>query len=297
MSAEGILKDVDDSPLLQKSEVRRYPTFERDEVSTGPLLGVGGFCSVYEVRGFNLVEREAVAEAGATSTEEKAAKSTAEKTGTSNGGIGGDPVENGAADDAGGKDKKGNDAELERICRELGISEHPEDGDGVDGNEGGEDGVEKEDEEHYDVDVARRHMRDNARRGGAGVGDGATASGDARYAIKRLHHGLGTLERARGTIDLAIEARFLSVLWHPNIVKMRAVGSGPSLHHNFFIVMDRLYQTLDKRVKEWRDAHRSAKGNIFGIGAKKEELRTLLLERMVVAYDLASAFEYMHENR
>ena len=62
------------------------------------------------------------------------------------------------------------------------------------------------DDSHYDVRNARRHMVHFVRR-----------DGDARYAIKRLQKDLPELARARGQIDLALEATFLSGLWHPNI--------------------------------------------------------------------------------
>jgi hypothetical protein len=62
------------------------------------------------------------------------------------------------------------------------------------------------DEAHYEVTTARQHMRENVRR-----------NGDARYAIKRLHRDLRDLDRVRGMIDLAIEAKFLSAVWHPNV--------------------------------------------------------------------------------
>ena len=46
--------------------------------------------------------------------------------------------------------------------------------------------------------------------------------GSARYALKRLRPDLPSdVEYARGALDLAIEIKFLSVLKHPNIVKMR----------------------------------------------------------------------------
>lgn len=61
--------------------------------------------------------------------------------------------------------------------------------------------------EHYDVHHARTLMATIQRRQGT----------DARYAIKRLHSDLSDLERARGMIDLAIETKVLSRLWHPNI--------------------------------------------------------------------------------
>jgi hypothetical protein len=70
------------------------------------------------------------------------------------------------------------------------------------------------DESHYEVQHARQHMARFVRR-----------DGEARYAIKRLHEDLPELARARGQIDLAMEALFLSGLWHPNISKFRRVIS------------------------------------------------------------------------
>jgi hypothetical protein len=61
--------------------------------------------------------------------------------------------------------------------------------------------------------------------------------GSARYAIKRLRPDLNKLEYARGALDLAIEIKYMSLLWHPNIVKMRAVSETPRLSLDTFIVM------------------------------------------------------------
>ncbi len=61
---------------------------------------------------------------------------------------------------------------------------------------------------HYDVKKAREFMANRCTR-----------NGKARYAIKRLHKALTPVEKARGMIDLAIEAKYLSTVWHPNISK------------------------------------------------------------------------------
>lgn len=61
---------------------------------------------------------------------------------------------------------------------------------------------------HYEITKARRLMEKRAVRNGI-----------CRYAIKRLHGDLTQLEKTRGMIDLAIEAKFLAVVWHPNISK------------------------------------------------------------------------------
>lgn len=70
---------------------------------------------------------------------------------------------------------------------------------------------------------------------------------DCRYALKRLQE--SCLENAQtyinGVVDLAIEARFLSVVRHPNIIKMRAMAltSPFSLDEPFFVILDRLYDS------------------------------------------------------
>jgi hypothetical protein len=61
---------------------------------------------------------------------------------------------------------------------------------------------------HYDIRKARHMMDQRCMRKGV-----------ARYALKRLHTGLSELERARGMVDLAVEAKYLSIIWHPNISK------------------------------------------------------------------------------
>jgi hypothetical protein len=77
-------------------------------------------------------------------------------------------------------------------------------------------------------------------------------------------------------------------------VKMRGYAAGPTLSPNFFIVMDRLYETLEERFKVWA----SMKKEHNKMFRKNErELRNLLTERMIVAYDLAAAFSYMHDSK
>jgi hypothetical protein len=69
------------------------------------------------------------------------------------------------------------------------------------------------------------------------------------------------------------------------------------LDPKFFIVMDRLYETLDVRMKSWSHIYNENKGTVFGFGAKKDILNEIMVERMIVAYDLAAALWYMHDNR
>jgi hypothetical protein len=67
-----------------------------------------------------------------------------------------------------------------------------------------------DEQSHYDVDTARAFMKENVQRNGTG----------ARYAIKVLREDLSDLDRTRGMIDVVIEIKLLSRLWHPNIGKL-----------------------------------------------------------------------------
>jgi hypothetical protein len=162
-NADQILSDVDAGDFCQQISERSFPTFEKSEVEVGPLLGVGGFCMVYEVEKFILNENKEDEQAGTLSLAEPAPKE----------------------EDAEADDENTEESET------LDLDNHAD----------GED-------HHYHVESARKFMSDNVRR-----------NEDARYAIKRLHKKLNPFERARGKLDLVIEVKFLSRLWHPNISK------------------------------------------------------------------------------
>lgn len=121
---------------------------------------------------------------------------------------------------------------------------------------------------------------------------------DTRYAIKTLSESLlADPERfVAGVIDLAIETKFLTVIRHPNIIKMRAVSTTSPFALGYFIVLDRLYDTLTDRMRAWKDQ----KSNLSGFsrvrdlkGAKKKEL---WVERLMVGYELTGALKYLHDN-
>lgn len=122
---------------------------------------------------------------------------------------------------------------------------------------------------------------------------------DTRYAIKTLSETLlNDPERfVAGVIDLAVETKFLAVIRHPNIIKMRAASTTSPFALGYFIVLDRLYDTLSDRMRAWKDQ----KSNMSGFsrvrdlkGAKKKEL---WVERLMVAYELTGALKYLHDNQ
>jgi len=122
---------------------------------------------------------------------------------------------------------------------------------------------------------------------------------DCRYALKRLQASVSEDAQTfiNGVVDLAIEARFLSVVRHPNIIKMRAmaVTSPYSVEQPFFVVLDRLYDILGTRLAKWKKLQPKGMGKMLDRKGKKESL--LWIERITVAYDLSCALEYLHQSK
>jgi serine/threonine protein kinase len=125
----------------------------------------------------------------------------------------------------------------------------------------------------------------------------------APYAMKHLRRKLVTKTKkfANGAIDLALEAAFLSSLDHPNILKIHGVASdGPDAyargrHDSYFMIVDRLHETLQDRIVRWRKLHKhfnSVWGRMTDKKGKKQD--ELMADRLTVAFDVASALNYLH---
>ena len=111
-----------------------------------------------------------------------------------------------------------------------------------------------------------------------------------------------------GASDLANEAFFLAKLRHPNIVKLHAVTEG-SLEENFaagkdggyFIIIDRLVETLDQRIDSWQKEKAEdcqARSPFHRLSREfKEKQRSLLKQRLHVAFEIAKVMEYLHSNK
>ena len=125
--------------------------------------------------------------------------------------------------------------------------------------------------------------------------------GEARYAVKKLKGDLDDFDAVAGRVDLAVEVKLLHALSHPNIVKMRGVfATDDPFHPNFFFVMDRLYGTLEDRIQERKQYQKSCLGRFRILSFVKRGSGDLpkssTIERLVMAYDIASALRYMHSH-
>jgi len=122
--------------------------------------------------------------------------------------------------------------------------------------------------------------------------------GSNRYAIKKISDVCKSdVDRFfKGTVDLAIEARYLAVIEHPNIIKMRAVAQTSPYIEGFYVVLDRLYDTLEGRMFKWKKQLKGVKG-LFTKIKKKRGGEDPVVKRMLVAYDICSALAYLHSFR
>jgi serine/threonine protein kinase len=122
--------------------------------------------------------------------------------------------------------------------------------------------------------------------------------GDARYAVKQLSPEVVSDSNMclQGIHDMVVEARFLSNIVHPNIIKMRALASTSPYDAAFFIIMDRLYDTLEKRLLSWEARNCRLKGLAGRVMDRKgAKVGALYEERIVAAFDLSAAVSHLHE--
>ena len=125
------------------------------------------------------------------------------------------------------------------------------------------------------------------------------SSNSRRYAVKFLStETLQDEDRfCTGAADLVVEAKFLASLSHPHIVKLRGMaaagtsGFASQKEQGYFLVLDRLQCTLDDRLEEWK---RSSSKSSTRKGGKNN--KHFLADRLHVAFDVASALQYLHDH-
>jgi len=116
---------------------------------------------------------------------------------------------------------------------------------------------------------------------------------DYRYAMKRVQDKSKEDPQlyVNAVVDLATEARFLSVIRHPNIIKMRAMDDASPFTSCFFVILDKLFDILPAKLKKWK---KQEGGGLKKMFKSKKAKAAFWLERLAVAYDLACALSYLH---
>jgi len=123
--------------------------------------------------------------------------------------------------------------------------------------------------------------------------------GRCRYAVKHVKQELlnEPEEFCAALADLVVEANYLSKFDHPNIVSVRglvaggfaAVGDGR--HDSFFLMTDRLEQTLGRRMHIWKgNAEKPVEKRLY-------EKNNNVVFKMRLAVQISEAVEYLHSEK
>jgi serine/threonine protein kinase len=144
----------------------------------------------------------------------------------------------------------------------------------------------------YDVDARSSEIRAN-------LASSVRNNGDIKYVLKTLRSSLPDEDHDKGVEDLAIEAEFLQVLTHQNIISIRAVSQSDPRRSRYFVILDYLPTTLDLKFNAWRSIVGENTGYwipCYGYCCSNDAvLHRNWKERLHAAADIASALKYLHE--
>jgi serine/threonine protein kinase len=90
--------------------------------------------------------------------------------------------------------------------------------------------------------------------------------------------------------DLVVEALYLTRLSHAHILKVRGLARGGTAafangrYDSYFLILDKLSQTLDQRIRHWRRTWGQPQETQLGIKTE-------------YAFQIAQALEYLHQRR
>eukprot|EP00563_Minutocellus_polymorphus_P000143 CAMPEP_0181039824 /NCGR_PEP_ID=MMETSP1070-20121207/10700_1 /TAXON_ID=265543 /ORGANISM="Minutocellus polymorphus, Strain NH13" /LENGTH=836 /DNA_ID=CAMNT_0023117751 /DNA_START=47 /DNA_END=2557 /DNA_ORIENTATION=- len=307
--AERYLRKMEvGSEFFAEHDPRQLPQFTENEVEFGKKLGQGEFANVKEVSAFKVKESchlcffhqnngstqgsTSISGTGIDTTshshEEVAASSslpessvtgeeTKEEPGTPN------TNNNVAASGSCATQDSGN-APVNPPTKLLAMPDVGTGGNYLEFDDNVSDYDELEDDHNEELLESRGFMKDHCFR-----------EGSPRYAVKLLRGDLDSDTKREAALDLAIEAKFLATLSHPNVIKQRGTSGVPG-HSQFFIILDKLNITLTEKRMAWREQKMKAKSGPFGLRKDRALLKTLWEERLTAAYDVARALKYLHEN-
>lgn len=123
----------------------------------------------------------------------------------------------------------------------------------------------------------------------------STGSCDS-FAVKTLRKSLDNTEMMHGAVDLAKEAKWLSVLSHRNIISLHCAGETPG-SVNYFLVIERLEYTLSDAIGRWQRQNDS----LFFCGLPrtqvKQSIQRSIGTRISILYEATAGIKYIHEKK
>ena len=168
--------------------------------------------------------------------------------------------------------------------------------------------VESNDEKDEDQCASREFLKKHVHRG---------SNSNCRYAVKYLRE--ETVKNSElfkvAAMDLALEAKILCSVFHPNIVKLRGLcvdgemGYSRGERDGFFLILDRLYDTLDNRIDTWLEEEKKApkksspkkapkkKGLKKLFGSKTATVDEISSDKLRIIRDIVAALQYLHKRQ
>jgi len=280
--------ELDRSAIFRSNDLDDLPRFDASEIVLGKVVGRGGFGVVRELTGVKL-------RSDLSNLSNNSVRSTIEK------------------DNVNAAMKRGNKKDSEAVLN---------DNSGHDSNKSGGSGKAGARNSNRQTNGTGRwgsFLSRGGSRGGGGSGSfhsasyGATNVPDARehfarqvwsqkrrklYVVKQVDPELIHSEKVtflKGTIDLALETHYLASLSHPHILDIKGICcKSPFETTDYFIILDQLQEILARRLVQWMHQKRAITGITGVLTGGRGKSKQLLVERLLVAYDVADALKYLH---
>lgn len=256
-----------ESQLFDSKKEAELPSFSDREISTGHILGRGGFCIVRSVDKIRTLKQrrgsfksEMSGRSGRSLAISEAGQSASSRS--KRGGIFSLCFRRGGDDDTstGFRDSS-------RVS--LDSSAHS--------NAGSVKELSSEAHDRSRDDVASRSRKSRNC-----------------YVLKSVSKDVDKLNYMKGSVDIAMEAKFLAAVSHPNIINLVAVSKSEPCTTGYFLVLEKMNETLTGKIKSWMDKDRQNKGFLRSVTGGKKKDQELYRERMAASYDIASGLFYLH---
>ena len=132
------------------------------------------------------------------------------------------------------------------------------------------------------------------------------ANNASKYYVAKVPHN-DDIETYKQCFDsLKVEAKILASLNHENIIKIHGTSKFNTFDYDsneinqkpYFIILDKLSHTLDKKIENWRCVSSSRKMIKENQSDSDENNGTeFLLRRLDILFDIASALRYLHNKQ
>lgn len=123
----------------------------------------------------------------------------------------------------------------------------------------------------------------------------STGSCDS-FAVKTLRKSLDNTKMMHGAVDLAKEAKWLSVLSHKNIISLHCAGENPG-SVDYFLVIERLQSSLSDAIGRWQTQNDSLISCGLPRTQVKQSTKRSIGTRISILYEATAGIKYLHEKK